>query len=341
MDQSVIIKYLLGKTSEEESKGIIDWLKDKENEDNSFRLLSDIWKDAELSLVGEKPDFEKWLEKIRKEINIREKKSARIARWGIFYRSFSRVAAVLIVPLFILTVYLFLAGNFNPEQKDIAPVEHEIYTKAGTRTRITLGDGTIVWLHDGTKFRYPEKFGKDSRQVFVDGEAFFEVAKNPKRPFIVDNPMMKTMVTGTKFNLNAYSSDSYFEATLVEGKVELQHEKQRYNLTPGQQIRYDPESDEVTRLDVDPSISSSWIDGRLILQDEPLGIAVKKLSRWYNIDIVMQDPELENFLLTATIYDEKPEQTFRLISLAIPVDYSVKTIRTGNTFRQIFYLKKR
>ena len=342
MDDQDILNHLLGKTSAEEAEHVLNWLKDPDHDRESRRLLGKLWADAKnITLLKEKTDFEVLLTQIHQQIGSGNKKSARIKRWNALYRSFSRIAAILIIPLFILTVYLFVKDIDYSRNEGSVVVEHEIHTKAGTRTKVVLEDGTIVWLHDGTTLTYPDRFDKQKRQVFVDGEAYFEVAKNPKRPFIVANPMMKTIVTGTKFNLNAYSSDNYFEVTLQEGKVHLQHDNHTYKLEPGQQIQYDKQSGNLSCREVDPSISFAWIKGKLILQDEALGIAAKKLSRWYNIDVVLLDPELKDFLLTATIQDEKPEQTFKLISLAVPISYVIKTTRKENELKQTIYLKKK
>jgi len=102
----------------------------------------------------------------------------------------------------------------------------------------------VVWLNDGTTLKYPDKFATNERRVYVDGEAYFEVASNPKRPFIVENPMMNTRVTGTKFNLNAYEDDNYFEATLIEGKIGLENKSHRCDMKPGYQVQYNQSNGE-------------------------------------------------------------------------------------------------
>ena len=341
MEHPDIIKYVKGETPAEESEQILKWMKDHANEPEIRKILGYIWTHATIKLTGEKPDFEFLLQQVRQQINARETKRLRPVRWREIYLSFSRIAAVLMVPLIVLSFFLYLKNNDLSRNTGSAILEHELHTKAGTRTKITLEDGTVVWLHDGTTFRYPGKFDQKERRVFVDGEAYFEVAANPKSPFIVDNPMMKTIVTGTRFNLNAYSADEYFEATLLEGKIRLLKDQQTFQLEPGTQIQYDRQTGKVDQMNVNSSSSTAWINGKLILEDESLHIALRKISRWYNIEIIVQDPELENYLLTATIDQEKPEQTLRLISFALPVDYSVKTRQNGHELIKTFYLKKR
>jgi ferric-dicitrate binding protein FerR (iron transport regulator) len=196
----------------------------------------------------------------------------------------------------------------------------------------------VVWLNDGTTLKYPEKFVNKERHVYIDGEAYFEVVSNPKKPFIVENRMMNTRVTGTKFNLNAYEDDNYFEATLIEGKIGLENGKHSCVMKPGFQVQYDKTTEKIMNHEVNPSISKAWIEGKLVLQNEPLNIAVKKLSRWYNIEIIIQSPKLNEYLLTATIEDEKPEQTFKLIAYALPIKYTIKTTRIDNEIKRTIYL---
>lgn len=336
-----LIKYFSGKLSSGESKAVVDWMKNPKNESEVRGMLGNIWTRADIELMGEKPDFEILLSRIHTRMHNRLGKTAGYVRLKMIYKSFSRVAAILIFPLLFLTVYFYVKNEVPLNGNAANIIQQEIYTKPGTLSKITLADGTLVWLHDGTTLRYPQQFGRDQRRVFVDGEAYFEVVSNPDCPFVIENPMMETVVTGTKFNLNAYSADQFFEATLIEGKIQLQRGQEHYRMEPGQQVQYDPQSGEVSQLHVNPYNSAAWIRGKLILQDELLGAAVKKISRWYNIEIVLQDQELQDYLLTATIQNEKPEQTLKLISMALPVDYATIVSRSENESKRVFYLKKR
>ncbi|MGV8135402.1 MAG: FecR family protein [Mangrovibacterium sp.] len=334
-----LLNYFSGKASVGESKKIADWMKDPENEAEVRGALGKIWTHADIELKGERPDFESLLERIHRKLQGSYSLPLHPLQKG--YRIFSRVAAVLIFPLLFVTIYLYLKNNDHVSQETSAVIQQEIYTKPGTRSKITLSDGTLVWLHDGTTLRYPERFGKDQRRVFVDGEAYFEVVSDPDRPFIVQNPMMETLVTGTKFNLNAYSSDQYFEATLIEGKIELKKGQDYYQLEPRQQVRYDDQTGRISEFGVNPYLSTAWIQGKLIMQDEPLSTAVKKISRWYNVKIILQDCELHSYFLTATIENEKPEQTMKLISMALPVDFTVTERKTDAGTERVFRLMKR
>ena len=235
--------YLEGKTTEQESADILNWLKNPDHEEECRNILGEIWVNHDMHLRGTKPDFDQMLHQIHHQINLQElpgqlQKARSANKMTRFYLTFSKIAAVLIIPLLLVSIWMFL-NTVNTTNLLTSVSVHEIYTKPGTRTKIDLSDGTKVWLNDGTIFRYPERFTGENREVFVDGEAYFEVRSNPQKPFVVDNKMIKTVVTGTHFNINGYAADQFFEATLSEGKVSLEKDKQNFSMSPGEQVQYD------------------------------------------------------------------------------------------------------
>lgn len=344
MNYAQVKNYLEGKSPESESDEIRSWLKDQANADESRQILGEIWMNSELKFSGEIPDFDGMLQTLHEQIGEnRVMKNTGKPKSGIMkrlFREFSKVAAILFFPLVLLAVYFY----FRPVEENVPFASNsvrEIYTKPGTRTKIELSDGTNVWLNDGTTFRYPEHFEGSTRQVFVDGEAYFEVHSNPEKPFVVDNPMMKTVVTGTHFNLNAYSADHFFEATLLEGKVHLERSNQSLTLKPGEQVQFDAAKQEIVKKDVDAENAKAWIDGKLIFKDERLSTVVKRLGRWYNVEIVLSDPKMGDYVLSGTIENEKLDQTLNLISLAIPVKFEYKKEANPTEIQRTIYLMKK
>jgi ferric-dicitrate binding protein FerR (iron transport regulator) len=340
MNYHDIKRYLERKTSLAESEQIRNWLIDPENDAELRQILGEIWTNSEIRLKGQEPDFNRMLDQVHHQINNQQihqlKQKASVPS---FYRLFSRVAAILVIPLLLLSVYFY----FNPgNNSKLASVTfREIYTKPGTRTQIDLSDGTRVWLNDGTTIRYPESFSGDKREVFVDGEAYFEVKSNPANPFVVNNPMMNTVVTGTHFNLNAYSADKYFEATLLEGKISLERKNQTLKMNPGEQVQFDSQLEEIVQKTVELQNASAWVDGKLIFKDEKLGTAIRKLARWYNVEIVIANPEISNYLFTGTFQDEKIDQTLSLISLALPVSFEFKKVNNPTEIQRTIYMRKK
>jgi len=333
--------YLEGKTTSTESEQIRVWLINPENDVELRQILGEIWANSEIQLKGQAPDFNRMLDQVHHQINnqqIHQLKTRALS--PSLYQAFSKVAAILVIPLLLLSVYFYLNPN-NFSNQLASNTFREIYTKPGTRTQIDLPDGTRVWLNDGTTFRYPERFTGTHREVFVDGEAYFEVKSNPENPFVVNNPMMNTVVTGTHFNLHAYSADNYFEATLLEGKIHLENENKKLVMKPGEQVQFDSKLENLVQKTVDPKDAAGWVDGKLIFKDEKLGTAIKKIARWYNVEIILNDPEINNYLMTATIQDEKLDQSLKLIALALPVKFEFKKINNRTEIQRTIYMTKR
>ena len=341
MNYHDIKNYLEGKATPKESEQILGWLINLENDVELRQILGEIWANSEIHLKSQAPDFNRMLDQLHHQINNKQiyqlKPKALSQR---LYQAFSRVAAILVIPLLLLSVYLYF-DQAQTSTQFTSNAFREIYTKPGTRMHIDLSDGTSVWLNDGTTFRYPEQFTGDKREVFVDGEAYFEVKSNPENPFVVNNPMMKTVVTGTHFNLNAYSADKYFEATLIEGKINLESRSKNLVMNPGEQVQFDSRLENILKKTVDPQNAAAWVDGKLIFKDEKLETAIKKLARWYNVEIILTDPEINNYLMTATIQDEKLDQSLKLIALALPVKFEFKKINNQTEIQRTIYMTKR
>lgn len=341
MDYRDIKRYLEGKTSHAESEQIRGWIINKENDLELRQILGEIWANSEISLKGQSPDFNRMLDQVHHQINNQQNQQGKPRGLAsALYRAFSKVAAILIIPVLLLSVYFYQRPAKSPGKLGSNTIR-EIYTKPGTRTKIDLSDGTLVWLNDGTTLRYPEQFTGSKREVFVDGEAYFEVKSNPENPFVVNNPMMTTVVTGTHFNLNAYSADNYFEATLIEGKISLENEKKNLLVKPGEQVQFDACLEKIVQKTVDPRNAAAWVDGKLIFKDEKLGTAIKKLARWYNVEIIVTDQEINDYLVTGTIQDEKLDQSLKLIALALPVKFEFKKVNNLTEIQRTIYMKKR
>ncbi len=337
MNDQEIIKYLERKTTEEESEKIRDWLKDNGNEAQARKILGEIWTHFRIDLHGAKPDFSLLLKRI--SFRLARQQAFRDRPVKMILRMYSKVAAILLLPLFIFTAYIYYHSSSGLPVFEEASI-CEIHTKPGTRTKIALPDGTMVWLNDKTTIKYPEYFNGDERRVFVDGEAYFEVVSNPRSPFIVDNPIMKTIATGTHFNIHAYSEDHFFEATLLEGKIHLEGQPGKIGLIPGQRIQYEVTDGVVRRDIVNPKNSVDWITGKLVIYNEKLESAVKKLNRWYDVDISISDPSIAWYELTCTLENEKIGQCLNLISQALPVRYIMKEEKENGKIRQKIQLMK-
>lgn len=169
---------------------------------------------------------------------------------------------------------------------------NHIIVPYGKRIEVSLSDGSHIWLNSGSKFSYPSKFSENSREVFLLGEAFLEVSKNPQSPFYLKTADVKIMVLGTKFNVSSYKEDPLVQTVLVEGMVEVQQNKlfaKKIILQSGEKAVYAKENHNITKEKADTNASVSWIYGYLVIDKEPITEVLKKLGRYYNQSIIVED----------------------------------------------------
>ncbi len=165
----------------------------------------------------------------------------------------------------------------------------------GRHSKITLSDGTIVHLNAGTQFVFPEKFIGDKRTVFLSGEAFFEVTSNKEKPFIVKTIVeeLSVEVLGTKFNVSAYPSDKEVLTVLTEGKVNVVEENilndNKTVLKPGQLAAWNKDAESIKVKDVNTDNYTLWTQGLLYFESEPMANVIKKLERFYNIELTFDE----------------------------------------------------
>lgn len=173
----------------------------------------------------------------------------------------------------------------QPDSDLEEPVLNNLIVPAGARYRVQLSEGTQVWINSVTELEYPTFFAGSERRVRLKGEAYFEVAADPDRPFVVEMEGYTVQVLGTSFNVSAYADDPKMETTLVEGKVRVQSDDgASFQLNPGQQIRVDHQSQKSEIVEVDTRFFTSWKDGVLHFNKVRLQELTTKLERWYNVE---------------------------------------------------------
>lgn len=173
--------------------------------------------------------------------------------------------------------------------------------------RVVLADGTKVWLNSETVLRYPQTFPGRSRNVYLSGEAYFEVSPDAEKPFIVhlDNREM-IKVLGTSFNVHAYKEEIEVATTLVEGRVSLQSGEYRIELSPGEQAVWNSAGNSLKKQKVDVRPYTAWKDGRFVFRKERLENIMKTVSRWYDVNVIYVDEEVKNLSFSGNVerYDD-------------------------------------
>ncbi|MCG8412553.1 MAG: FecR domain-containing protein [Bacteroidales bacterium] len=168
----------------------------------------------------------------------------------------------------------------------------------GEEYQLILSDGTKVFINSDSKLRYPENFVGKERRVFLEGEAFFEVAQDKTKPFIVETKDYNINVLGTHFNVSHYRTDDVVHTTLVEGKVEISSIKglikRKFELKPNQQFSFNKSELKSEVKDVDAYIYKAWTEGYFVFENEKLENIFKKLERWYDLNVFFADPTVSN-----------------------------------------------
>ncbi|MBL7740908.1 MAG: FecR family protein [Chitinophagaceae bacterium] len=253
-------------------------------------------------------------------------------RLRIIYSSVA-IAASLLIGFFV-----FIKPKNDSHPGDLALKEiSEISTRLGSKSRIQLPDGSIVWINAGSKLIYHKDFGQTTREVELSGEAFFDVVKDKTRPFLIHTKAIDIRVLGTSFNVKAYPDDKTTETSLIRGSIEVSIKRRPDNkviLSPNEKlvVENEPKSDSVNvsndkeplvlinKLKRDPRDSTiaemQWTENKLAFDDEPFKDIAIKMERWFNIEIEISDTKLAGTRLTGKFDGESVEQALEGLAYA-------------------------
>ncbi len=314
MNEEKLIGYIKGEiVSPAEIIEILDWIESSPENQKSYTQLKNLWVATGLDHPGQVaiPSFS-----FPKAKQIQFQKS--------IFGSLLKYAAVFILAFVLGSLSLYLMNR--GERNELSSRYNEIDVPYGQRSRITLYDGTKVWLNSGSKFKYPVVFDRSSRDVFIEGEAYFEVAKDAAHPFVVSAGKLKVEVLGTHFNVCAYSDDKEFSTTLEEGSVNaINTTNGKYvRMKPGEQVILNCETNGFKRLGVETALYTSWKENLLKFEDAPFEEVIKKMERWYDVKITV-DPGIDTKeRYTMTIKTESLREMLQLISKTTKINYEIK-----------------
>jgi len=184
-------------------------------------------------------------------------------------------------------IYL-MSGEIGEQSRDGEIAYNELATTRGEQTQLRLPDGSVVFLNAASSLKFPASFARlKERKVELTGEAYFEVAKDKLRPFIVKNEKQEVKVLGTHFNVNAYQEEPAVKTTLLEGSIRLSVMQDTRLLKPGQQAAYTNNKLSIAEVDVDKAVA--WKNAKFVFEDENIESVMRKLARWYNVEVFYQD----------------------------------------------------
>ncbi|MDO4214867.1 MAG: DUF4974 domain-containing protein [Bacteroidales bacterium] len=224
-----------------------------------------------------------------------------------------RVAAILVLPLLVSTLYLgYKYIHFQQEMELFS----EVVVSDGVIQSFELPDGSKVYLNSGSSLRYPVRFKEDSREVTLNGEGYFEVQADRQHPFYVHTPQgLSVMVHGTKFNLMAYEDASSIETVLEEGKVtEILPNRKSVPMEPGECVIYDKLTGKVSKGTVDMDEKLAWREGKLIFRDASIEEIFTRLARHFNVEVNLVNKQKKEYRFHATFRDETLDQILHYLS---------------------------
>ena len=233
-----------------------------------------------------------------------------------------KIAAALLIGLITgVGVSYFL------NQKE--PTYFTASSSRGSVSELVLPDSTVIFLNSDSRIRYTLESDNKMREVFLEGEAWFDVEQNKKRPFLVHTPFYDVKVTGTQFNVKAYPSENRVITTLKEGEVWLQS-SDNIKLAdvvrlkkPGQQAVLSAESDKLSVKNVNPKYYTSWRNNELIFMNMNLRELIVLLERKFGVDIVVRDPSILDYHSDGTFTDETILEVLQIVQKALPIKYEV------------------
>lgn len=208
--------------------------------------------------------------------------------------------------------------QYEENKKEKSPAsEKEIYNTLsvprGGEYKLMLSDGTQVWLNAESSIKYPVRFLKSQREVFVSGEAYFEVSADEKRPFIVNAQNTQVRVLGTAFNLRAYPDEDITQTTLVKGMVSVENEKNARIINPSEQYTYSQSTGQSLLRKVDVRLYTSWKEGIFLFSSQPLSQILNDISRWYNVSFQYSDDAIKRSVFSGRL--KKHENANTLLNL--------------------------
>ncbi|MCE5331956.1 MAG: FecR domain-containing protein [Bacteroidales bacterium] len=314
-DKDTINKVIEGAATKEQAKVVTAWFSTTvEGQEYLSSLIShDIQLIESGEMKGQQISNKKTDEMLETIFTIIRRKTIR--------RYTLRVAAVLI-PFVLFLGFAFYTNS----QVDLfgGPAYAEIYVPKGEQVRFVFQDGSEAYLNADTKIRYPKQFGLFNRKIYLEGEAFFKIATNKKRPFIVNVNNSNIEVTGTSFNVKAYKHDELMEIVLEEGKITFNTPQQSYSLLPGQLALYDKKNGLCTiKTMVNSSEASMWKDNYFVFRDTPLAEVLKIVNRRFDVDYNIRDTRALKYSYTITTRQTSIEKLVKELEIITPVKFNL------------------
>jgi transmembrane sensor len=335
-DWELIVRYLDGHAEPEESNRIRERIRTDDSFSAEFTRAKTIWEASQYQPFGVTVlandagrDWQKISEAAR-GIRFRSQKSGAypLIRMQRKYVQALRLAAILLVTI-ISSVFITYTVLSPAEVPVPEIVFREIQTDRNQRVNLLLSDGTGVSLSVESRLRIPDKFAPDVREVDLSGEARFDVAKSPGRPFIIRSGNVTVEVLGTDFGVRAYENEDRIDVVVKSGSVAVARsridaaEPERLVLSPGQLVTVRNSSEAMQTRWVNPDDYLSWMSGRMKFYETPFHEVIRHLERWYDIQVEVKSSAINDFSFTALLDMRSMQNVFDVISKSFNLQYDI------------------
>lgn len=315
----VIIRYLDGYATKTEKKRLLDWLNQSGENLREYTGIRDVWI-ASNSVSSILDETETALNKLKKQVRISDVGKSKSTFLPLTYATMKIAAAILL--LFTVGATFYKLGENQSQTETV--VYNRLLTAKGGKGHFVLPDSTVVWLNSNSMLEYPEAFSDSTREVHLEGEAYFEVKRNEQKPFHVHAGDINIEVLGTHFSVDNYSFRTGVEAVLAEGSIKVTGSNMSHPhvLIPGQLINYDKKSAQTVVQTVDAANYTSWIQDDLVFDNAQLADVIVNLKKWYVTDIECDSSLEQTLSLTFSVRSgESLNDILEAMRMIIPIKY--------------------
>lgn len=331
----LLLRKKSGELSHAEQEELNEFLKDKAGYDEFNGLVEQLY-DAPLNEIRGVDNAyikNRW-KSLQKRTNLATQEKSGHLKYYI-------IAATSLAASLLIILFLFGDRGKTTHSNDV-----EVATKTGSKSSMKLPDGSTVWLNAGSKISYAGNFGESSRDVWLSGEAYFDVVHDADHPFIVHADNFDVKVLGTVFNIKSYEGDIESEATLIQGKIELvlkNDDSRKILLKPNEKFIF--KATEESKIKAPDSLESEkpvflvtglqkpfkdsltvetqWVQNCLAFRDTKLKDVALMISRWYGISVEISDEKLSEKSFSGIFKDESPDQVMQALKIAGGFHYSI------------------
>ena len=289
--EDLLFKYFTGRLNETEEKELLQWIKENPSHKKQLQEMADWWAVAHIPLFlsDVKASFHRQFSEIANDSKYVQKPVI-----GKKSSSWWKIAATILILLTTGISTFYVGRQTQPKETRVA--YYETTVPLGAQSKVVLPDHSVVWVNAGSTMKYYEDPRKQTRNIQLEGEAYFEVSKNPEMPFIVASGSLQVAVLGTSFNVKAYENQETIDIVLISGKVDVQvnnETNESFLLSPDEMLTYNKQTSHIEKQHVTGSDYCVWKNRQLKFEKQSFIQLAKDLERIYNVRIQIESDFLK------------------------------------------------